>query len=75
MGDQMITAIVSVATAIVGVAILAVIVSRNSNTANVIAAGGKAFSGSLATALSPVVGGNSLTLANMPMNSTSFSGF
>lgn len=48
--------IVTVAVAIVGVAILAVIVSKNSNTANVVKAAGDVFSGSLATALSPITG-------------------
>ncbi len=52
MGDQ----IVTIATAIVGVAILAVLVGRNSNTANVIGAAGDAFAGALRTAVSPVTG-------------------
>ena len=52
IGEQ----IVTIATAIIGVAILAVIVSRNSNTANVISAAGAAFSGALSTAVSPVTG-------------------
>jgi len=50
-------AIVSIATAIVGVAILSVLVSKNSNTANVITSAGSAFSGALATATGPVTGG------------------
>lgn len=45
-----------VALAIIGVAIVAVIVSQNSNTANVIGAVGGAFNRSLNAALSPVVG-------------------
>lgn len=56
MDNQMITAVVSILTAVVGVAILATIVSKNSNTAGVISAGGSAFSGILGTALSPVTG-------------------
>ena len=52
MGEQ----IVTVLTAIVGVAIIAVLVSRNSNTAGVIQAGGSAFSNALAVAVSPVTG-------------------
>jgi len=47
--------VAAVALAIIGVAIVAVIVSRNSNTANVLAAAGDAFSRSLGAALSPVV--------------------
>lgn len=48
--------IVTILTAIVGVAIIAVLVSRNSQTANVIAAGGNAFSQALGVAVSPVTG-------------------
>jgi len=56
MSDHLVTAVVTVLMAIIGVAILAVLVSRNSNTANVISSGSRAFSGSLGTALSPVTG-------------------
>jgi len=52
-------AIVSIATAIVGVAILAVLVSKNSNTSNVITSAGSAFSQALGTATGPVTGGSS----------------
>jgi acid phosphatase family membrane protein YuiD len=57
MGDSLITAVVSILMAIVGVAIIAVLVSKNANTTGVISAGGSAFSGALGTALSPVTGG------------------
>lgn len=57
MGDSLITSVVTVLTAIVGVAIIATLVSKNANTAGVVTAGGQAFSGALSTALSPVVGG------------------
>lgn len=63
--------IVTVATAIVGVAILAVLVSRNAQTPQVIGAAGKAFSGALGTAVSPVTGGGSgMNYGNMvyPLN-------
>ncbi len=59
MGDQLITSVVTVLTAIVGVAIIATLVSKNANTSQVIQAGGSAFSQSLATALSPVTGSGS----------------
>lgn len=49
--------IVTIVTAIIGVAILAVLVSRNSQTSQVITSAGKAFSGALGVALSPVSGG------------------
>ena len=49
-------AIVTIATAIVGVAIVAALVSRNSNTAGVIQAGASGFGNDLGVALSPVTG-------------------
>lgn len=48
--------IVTIATAITGVAIVAVIVSRKSQTPAVIQAGGSAFSNALGVAVSPVTG-------------------
>lgn len=48
--------ITSIALAIVGVAIIAVIVSNRSQTANVISAAGDAFSLALRTAVSPISG-------------------
>lgn len=57
MGDSLITAVVTVLMAIVGVAIIAVLVSKNANTTGVIQAGSQGFSGALGTALSPVTGG------------------
>lgn len=57
MSDQLITSVVTVLTAIVGVAIIAVLVSKNANTSGVISAGGSAFSQALGTAISPVTGG------------------
>jgi len=46
--------IIQVLLAIVGLAILAVIVSNNANTANVITSAGSAFASDLAAAVSPV---------------------
>lgn len=43
--------------AIIGVATLAVILSRNSNTTEVVSAASGGFSQMLATALSPITGG------------------
>jgi hypothetical protein len=57
MGDNLITAVVSILMAIVGVAIIAVLVSKNANTTGVIGAGAQGFSSALGTALSPVTGG------------------
>jgi len=47
-------AVGSVAMAIVGLAILAVLVSRNAETSKVIGAAGQAFSSSIGAAVSPV---------------------
>ena len=55
--NNVVSQIVVVATAIVGLAVLAVLVSKNSNTAGVITSGGNAFSSAIKAAVSPVVGG------------------
>ena len=48
--------IATVASAIVGVAILAVLVSRNSQTPQVISSAGKAFSAAIGAATGPITG-------------------
>lgn len=78
--NTMTEAIVTIATAIVGVAILSVLVSSKSNTAGVIGAFGSAFSNSLSAATGPVTGavsapnnspgiGNMFQLGSMAMPS------
>lgn len=64
MSDHLVTSIVTVLTAIIGVAIIAVLVSKNANTAGVLGAGGSAFSGILSTATGPVTGGGLLNGLN-----------
>lgn len=59
MTEQALTSAVTIATALIGVAIVAVLVSNNAQTGNVITAAGKAFAGDLAAAVSPVTGGSS----------------
>lgn len=54
MGDKAITGFVAIIMAIIGVAIVAVLVSKNANTGSVLTAGGGAFSSILKTALSPI---------------------
>lgn len=56
MTDSIVTSIVTVLMAIIGVAIIAVLVSKNAQTGAVLNAGGQAFSGVLGTALGPVTG-------------------
>lgn len=54
--NKLTEAVVTIATAIVGVAILAVLVSQKSNTAGVLQAGGGAFATALGAATGPVTG-------------------
>jgi len=56
MGEKLVT----IGVAIVGVATLAVLVSRNANTSGVITAGGNAFATAIRAAVSPVAGGGNL---------------
>ena len=57
MGEHLVTGLLTVATAIVGVAIIAVLVSRNAQTGQVIQSAGSAFAADLAAAVSPITGG------------------
>ncbi len=57
--DNLINGAVSIAVAIVGVAFLAVLVSRNAQTPAVISASGDAFARALGAATGPVTGGGS----------------
>jgi len=50
--------IVTILVAIIGVATLAVIVSKNANTSSVISAGFGGFSQALGAAVSPITGGS-----------------
>lgn len=54
--DRLTESVVTILVAIIGLATLAVLVSRSAQTANVIGAAGRAFGGSLATAIAPVTG-------------------
>lgn len=58
--DSFVTSIVTVLMAIIGVAIIAVLVSPAAQTATVLKAGGSSFSGILAAAEAPVTGGSGL---------------
>ena len=64
MGDRTVTAIVSIITAIIGVAIVAVLVSNQAQTGSVITAGGTALGNVLKAATSPVSGGG-LSIPNL----------
>lgn len=56
--------IVTVLMGVIGVAILATLVSRNSNTSGVIKETATGFSTVLNTAISPIMGNNNYTLHN-----------
>ena len=58
MGDQLISSVVTVLTAIIGVAIIAVLVSNKAQTGSVLTAGGNAFATDLEAATAPVTGSN-----------------
>lgn len=57
MGKEAIEGIVAVATLVVTVAIVAVLVSKNSDTGNVLSAGGQALSSALSAAIAPASSG------------------
>lgn len=56
MSDHLINSIVTVLTAIVGVAIIAVLVSQKAQTAGVITSAGAAFANDLSAAVAPITG-------------------
>lgn len=66
MGDHLIHSATAIATAIIGVAIIAVLVSKSANTSGVLTSAGKAFSSVLGAAVAPVSGGVSGGIA--PIN-------
>jgi hypothetical protein len=56
MSDSIVTGIVGILTAVIGVAIIAVLVSNQANTGNVIKAGAGGFAQILQAATAPVSG-------------------
>lgn len=70
--NTMVEAVVTIATAIVGLAIVAVLVSKRAQTPAVIQASGSAFSNALAVAESPVTGAS--YSINLSYPGTDFSG-
>jgi hypothetical protein len=70
MSDQVINGIVAIAIAIIGVAVIAVLISKNADTSNVLTKGGAAFSNALCVALSPVMGGSCGGGAQFAVDST-----
>ena len=65
MSDHTITAIVSIITAMIGVAIISVLVSNQAQTGSVITAGGNALGTVLKAATAPVSGGGLGSLGSL----------
>lgn len=79
MNDHAISAIVGLLIAAVGLAVVAVLVSKNGNTTGVFSAGGGAIQKMICVALAPVTGGkncgsltpnvtSTITFGNVPLN-------
>lgn len=66
MGENLVTGLVTIATAIVSLAMLAVIVSKNAQTPAVIGAAGQALGSDITAAVSPVTGGGGFGGLTMP---------
>lgn len=62
--DHFWTSIVTIVTAIIGVAIIAVLVSNNAQTGNVISAAAGGLAQDLNAAVSPVTGGSGPSFSN-----------
>jgi hypothetical protein len=57
VGNDIISGVVTIATAVVGIAIIAVLVSKNASTGNVIQSATSGFATDISAAVSPVSGG------------------
>ena len=66
MTDQIISGIVVVITAIIGVALIAVLVSKGAQTGNVLTSGGSALSSVIKAAVSPVTSGGLVSGGTIP---------
>jgi hypothetical protein len=69
MSNEIVTGGISVLLAIIGVAIIAVLVSRQAQTSAVVSAGGSGFANALKCALSPVTGASCPT--SLPIGTSS----
>jgi len=64
--NQLVNGVIVILTAIIGVAILSVIVSKSSNTTGVLSAGSSAFDNALSTAMSPITGSSMSAISTSP---------
>lgn len=69
--NELIQGVVNVALAIVGIAIIAVLVSRQANTAGVITAASRGLGSAIGSAVSPVTGGTAFGSAGVGYLDTS----
>jgi hypothetical protein len=74
MNREVFEPVVTIIAGVIGVAIIAVLVSNRAQTANVFAAAGGAFSNVLSTAVSPVTGNAATPNVNAGGNSNLLSG-
>lgn len=74
MGREIFEPIVTIIAGVIGVAIIAVLVSQRAQTANVFAAAGGAFSNILSTAVSPVTGNAATPNVNAGGNNNGLGG-
>lgn len=74
MGKETIDSIVSIVTAIIGLAILSVIVSKNANTSGVIQAASSGLASDIQAATSPVSGGGfgGISMPSLPSLGSSY---
>lgn len=72
MGKDAIEGLITVATMIVTVAIVAVLVSKNSQTGDVLSAGGTALANALRAAMSPTGVAQTAAAGNTQLNQTGY---
>lgn len=75
MGRELFEPIVTILAGIIGVAIIAVLVSQKSNTAGVFSAAGGAFANAVSAAVSPVTGASAAPNVNAGVSGSSGLGF
>jgi PRD1 phage membrane DNA delivery len=68
MGDKALSGLIAIMTAVIGVAIVAVLVSKNAQTAGVLQAGFSGFSSVLSAATGPVLGSSGPGLNAIPLS-------
>lgn len=72
MNREIFEPVVTILSGIIGIAIIAVLVSQKSNTSGVFAAAGGAFSNAISAAVSPVTGNSAAPNVNAGSSSNGF---